>query len=74
MTHNHLTAPLAAAIHQAWVVSLNFLTSSDDNPSFSSRYDSVCDVQKLRVKGDTLLSYQYTLVKYVQQQTRTQNS
>ena len=33
-----------------------------------------CDLQNLRVKGDTPLSYQFTLVKHVQQHTHNENS
>ena len=71
---NHLTAPLAAAIYQAWIVTLNFLTSSDVNPSSPSRYDSMLWPTKTLCKGRYFLSYQYTLVKHVQQHTCTQNS
>ena len=71
---NRLTAPLAAAIHQAWIISLIFSHLQMIIHSLLKGMTVCCDLRKLRVKGDTFLSYQYTLVKHVQQHTRTQNS
>ena len=71
---NHLTAPLAAAIHQAWIVSLNVLTSSDNNPSSSSRYDSVLWPTKASCKGRYSSELSMHTCETCQQRTHAQNS